>query len=83
MLVNGEVKIEVLNKGGMPLPVKIKFYYEDGTSEVVYQKNADEWKDGKTSIQTTINIIKKIKKVELGTIQIPDVNLNDNVVEFK
>ncbi len=83
MLVNGEVKIEVLNKGGMPLPVKIKFYYEDGTKEVVYQKNADEWKDGKTSIQTTINILKKVKKVELGTTQIPDVNLNDNVVEFK
>jgi hypothetical protein len=82
-LVNGSVNINVTNKGGLPLPVKIKFYNEDGTRDVVYQKKADEWKDGKTFMETTIHPAKKVVRVELGTSQIPDVNLKDNVVEFK
>ena len=81
--VNGGFNINVINKGGLPLPVKIKFYYEDGTRAVVYQKNADEWKDGKSSVDTIIHSDKKVTKIELGTSQIPDVNLKDNVVEFK
>lgn len=78
----GEVDINVFNKGGLPVPVKIKFYYEDGTSEFVYEKNADEWKNGNTAVKAVIQMKKKIKKVELGTTQIPDVNMKDNTVEF-
>ncbi len=77
------VEINVFNKGGLPVPVKIKFYYEDGTSEFVYEKNADEWKNGNTTVKAVLQMKKKIKKVELGTAQIPDVNLKDNTVEFQ
>lgn len=77
------ISLSVSNKGGLPLPVKIKFYYEDGTSEIVYDKNADEWRDGKVGILTIIKPKAKVKKIELGNTQIPDANLNDNTVEFK
>ena len=77
------VSLSVSNKGGLPLPVKIKFYYEDGTSEIVYDKNADWWRNGKVGILTIIKPKTKVKKIELGNSQIPDVNLNDNTVEFK
>jgi hypothetical protein len=78
----GGVDINVFNKGGLPVPVKIKIYYEDGTSEFVYEKNADEWKNGNTADKVVLQMKKKIKKIELGTTQIPDVNMKDNTVEF-
>ena len=77
------VSVSVSNKGGLPVPIKIKFYYEDGTSELVYDKNADEWKDGKVGLLTIIKPKTNVKKIELGNTQIPDVNLKDNTVEFK
>ncbi|MFA5803009.1 MAG: M1 family metallopeptidase [Melioribacteraceae bacterium] len=81
--IEGGVSVNVSNKGGLPLPIIIKFYYEDGTSEIVYDKNADEWKDGKVGILTIIKQKAKVKRIELGSTQISDVNLNDNTVEFK
>ncbi len=81
--IEGGVSVNVSNKGGLPLPIIIKFYYEDGTSEIVYDKNAEVWKDGKVGMLTIINRKAKVKKVELGSTQIPDVNSNDNTVEFK
>lgn len=80
---NGSVSLNIGNVGGIPVPVKIKFYYEDGTDQIVYDKKADEWKDGKVGILHSIAPVKKVKKIELGSPQIPDINLNDNVVEIK
>ena len=77
------VSVNISNKGGLPLPIKIKFYYEDGTNELVYDKNADEWKDGKVGILTIIKPKTNLKRIELGSTQTPDVNLKDNTVEFK
>lgn len=77
------ISISVTNKGGLPLPIKIKFYYEDGTNELVYDKNADEWKDGKVGILTIIKPKTNVKMIELGSTQTPDVNLKDNTVEIK
>ncbi|PKL84373.1 MAG: peptidase [Ignavibacteriae bacterium HGW-Ignavibacteriae-3] len=75
--------VTITNKGGLPLPVMLKFYYEDGTSGYVYEKNADAWEKGNSSITTFIKTKMKVNKIELGETQIPDVNLNDNIVEFK
>ncbi|MCX6169586.1 MAG: M1 family metallopeptidase [Ignavibacteriales bacterium] len=81
--VSGDgVIVNIANKGGLPVPVKLKFYYDDGTSEFVYEKKADVWKNGNASVTTLIQAKKKVKKVELGTTQIPDVNTKDNTVEF-
>ncbi|NJD21798.1 MAG: M1 family metallopeptidase [Melioribacter sp.] len=77
------VSISISNKGGLPVPIKIKFYYDDGTDAVVYDKTSDEWKTGNVGITTVIPSKKNVIKAELGNTQIPDVNRNDNVVEFK
>ncbi|MEW6196023.1 MAG: M1 family metallopeptidase [Bacteroidota bacterium] len=81
--VNNEIKITVKNKGGLPLPVIIKFYFEDGTEEIIFSAAADLWKDGKTEILHTTGSKEKVKRIELGTTQVPDVNLEDNVVVLK
>jgi cyclophilin family peptidyl-prolyl cis-trans isomerase len=83
LYTNEGVSLSVSNKGGLPLPVKIKFYYEDETSEIVYDKNADEWKDGNAEILTIIKPTAKVKKIELGSTQIPDANEKNNVYELK
>jgi len=77
------VSISISNKGGLPVPIKIKFYYDDGTDAVVYDKTASAWKDGNIGITTFIPSKKNVIKIELGSTQTPDVNLKDNTVEFK
>ncbi len=77
-----KISISITNKGGMPVPVVVKFYYDDGTDEVVLSKKADVWKNGKVVFAESINSKKSVKKVELGTTQIPDAATKDNTVTF-
>jgi hypothetical protein len=81
-ITDNGVSISIVNKGGLPVPIKLKFNYEDGTNEFVYEKNADVWKNGNVAVTTVLQMKKKVKKIELGTTQIPDVNMKDNTVEF-
>ena len=77
------ISFNVQNIGMLPLPIVITAYYADGTNEVVFNKNADAWKDGKTNVGSDFTPKKKVTKLDLGTTQIPDVNFKDNTVEFK
>jgi aminopeptidase N len=79
----GYISLSITNKGKLPVPVLVKFFYEDGTNEEIYSKNADEWKSGQIGILHVVKPKKKVVKVELGNTQMPDVNLTDNVVEIK
>lgn len=78
--VNQEIKISVANKGGLPLPVIIKFYFEDGTDEIIFSGGADLWKDCKTEMLHTAGSKKKVRRIELGTTQIPDTDQTNNQI---
>ena len=80
--VSGELNISITNKGGMPVPVLVKFYYDDGTNETVINKTAEVWKDGKIMFSENVNPKKNVKKIELGTAEIPDVDLKNNAAAF-
>jgi hypothetical protein len=75
-------KVKVVNKGGLPLPVQINLYYLDGQKEKVYDASAKIWEKGNSYIDLNLELKKKISKIELGSPQIPDVNLNDNSVKI-
>ena len=75
-----KAEIKVVNKGGLPLPVKIKIYYYDGGQEEVYNASAKIWEKGDGYLDLNLEVKKKISKIELGSPQIPDVNLKDNSV---
>ncbi len=77
-----KVEIKIHNKGCLPLPVEIKATYEDGNDEIIYHAEADIWKDGSKEKTLILNSKKKIKKIQLGNPQIPDVNLKDNIYEL-
>jgi len=75
---NGNYECIVKNIGGMPVPVILKTYNDDGTSETVFNQSARIWKEGLK--ETTISFVsnKKIARVELGTTQIPDTDKTNN-----
>jgi len=75
-------KVKVVNKGGLPLPVKIKIYYLDGQQNEVYNASAKIWEKGVDYLNINLELKKKISKIELGSSQIPDVNLKDNSVKI-
>jgi hypothetical protein len=80
---NGKINLKISNKGKLPVPILVKFYYDDGTSEIILLKNSDIWKNDKNYFVQNFQPKKKLLKIELGTSQIPDVNLKDNVVNLK
>lgn len=70
-------KITLENKGNLPVPVYLKIYFEDGSTQD-FTKTAAYWKDGAKNCLFELKSDKKIKKVELYNKMIPDATLNDN-----
>jgi hypothetical protein len=79
---NGSVKCGIKNIGGLPLPIILKAYFEDGSSEIIFEKNASVWKTLNDTVEVNISQNKKIVKLELGSTQIPDVDNSNNIVDM-
>ncbi len=74
-----ESKIVVQKKGTLPVPVRLKVTYRDG-SEETFSETARVWKDGAAEFTLNKTLGKAIRSVVLGDAQIPDVNPEDNVI---
>ncbi len=72
-------KIEIINKGGLPIPIKLTAIYKDNSSEQFYYK-ADVWKNKNHTYYITIK--KDIKELKLDTETLPDVFDNDNFKNY-
>lgn len=80
---NGESEVSIKNKSGMPVPVKVKAIYADGSEEIIYDKTAKQWSEGNVELKAEFKPKGKLVKLELGNPQIPDVNTTDNIVNVK
>ncbi len=78
----GRIKCRISNLGGLPMPVILKARYNDGTEEIIFNKTASVWKDSGSVIDFNFSTQKKVVKIELGTSQIPDTNLSNNIAKF-
>jgi hypothetical protein len=67
--------ITIQNPGRLMLPIYMTVNYEDGTTETI-ERNALCWAFGNNAVNMSVN--KKIKSVDLGNSEIPDVNDKDN-----
>ena len=76
-----KVKISVERVGLLPIPIELKLIADD-FSETVIHNDASIWKNGDKEITIKEDINKKIIKVELGNILIPDVNKKNDVFEI-
>ena len=74
--------IRVDRKGNLPVPVRLRFTFDDGTNEE-FNESARIWQDGTTYFNVEKAFPKAIKKIELGGVMIPDANRKDNVYELK
>lgn len=72
-------KIVIENVGGLPLPVNVRVEYKDGSIEE-FHKNTMVWSFGEPAIIIQANPEKKINIIALGSEQVPDINMNNNVL---
>ena len=75
---SGEYTIEIENVGYYPVPVHLKLTYEDESTEIL-QRKVSVWKSGYSTCSVTCSDNKKIKRIELGDVTIPDANLMNNI----
>lgn len=78
-LKNDTLELEVINKGNLPIPLNIIIFFSDNTIKE-YSYSPEIWKNN-LIFRTSIFIDKKkVQKISVGNIYIPDCNINDNVV---
>ncbi|HET9058213.1 MAG TPA: M1 family metallopeptidase [Chitinophagaceae bacterium] len=77
---NKQIVIET--KGNKPVPIDVNIVYSDGSKQNIH-KNVSVWEDNKKTVTINFTSAKKIKKIELGSLLVPDVNKKDNVWESK
>lgn len=70
--------IIIENPGGMPIPVDVTIYFENGKIDKMY-KSAYIWKDNTSQVLLEIFTTKPIEKIVLGHKNIPDVRPENNV----
>jgi len=78
----GTYKTTISREGILPVPVVLKYTYEDGTSEEV-TRPVTVWKGGNKEYTVEYKPSKKVTKIDLGANRIPDANRADNRYMFK
>jgi hypothetical protein len=79
--ITSDNQLIISNYGGLPLPVVITCEFSDGSQEVI-NRSPVVWSSGDSAISIQLNPTKKIKKLTIGSDQIPDVNRSNNVMVF-
>ena len=74
--------IVIESKGNKPVPVDATITFADGTIQKIHRSIAVWEKESKT-VTLKFNSSKKIAKIELGSLYVPDVNKSDNIWEAK
>ncbi len=72
------IVVTVLNKGKLPLPVKLQVMFNDVVAKEIY-KTPEIWSSGKDKIEVKIDGVKNYDAVILGGETIPDINKVNNV----
>ncbi len=71
----------VVNKGGLPLPIKVEVLFKDGTKKII-TLSLDTWQDGGNAFELPMPNKKGIKSITLGDDWILDVNPENNVLKY-
>jgi len=77
--VHDSLRITVVNKTGLPLPVYLKVTHTDNTVQTI-SGPMRIWKEGAKEAVFSFPAGKAVEKIELGNDHIPDINPEDNVL---
>ncbi len=81
-LKNNSLELEIEKVGNIPIPIKISLM-KDGVSIKVIYKAADVWMNGDKTIKIKLDNPGEFDRIVLGSIQIADVNKENNEVVVK
>ncbi len=82
MNTNTTKQIVIESKGNKPVPVDATITFADGSMQKIH-RNIAVWEKENKTVTLKFNSSKKISKIELGSLYVPDVNKNDNVWQAK
>ncbi|HMO60805.1 MAG TPA: M1 family metallopeptidase [Ferruginibacter sp.] len=71
-------KIIIESKGNKPVPVDVSITFADGSIQQLHRSIA-VWEKGNSRLVLNLSTPGKIKKIELGSMYVPDINMEDNV----
>ena len=75
---NNSLIITLLNKGHLPLPIKLQVM-ENGLVTKEINESPEIWNTDENKIEIKIGGVKNYEAIILGSVTIPDVNKVDNV----
>jgi len=74
----GTLQVLIHRNGNIPVPVNLVVTYDDGSTKTVY-KTARVWQNGNMGLTIKLKNGKTIRRIELGSKHIPDVNKENNI----
>ncbi len=75
-----KIKIEVIKKGLLPVPVLVELQFLNGEKEQ-FNFNPDVWLD-KDKLTLNFLIVDELESIKLGSPEIPDKNPDNNIFDF-
>jgi hypothetical protein len=70
------------SKGSKPVPVDLTVYFADST-KLLLHRDISIWENGNPAISIPFHTDKKVRKLVLGSLYVPDADKSDNVWEMK
>lgn len=81
-LKDGTLKLEVEKVGNIPIPIKVTLMNDDQTVKELYY-TAYVWKTGNKTFKISVDNVKGVNKIVLGSSRIPDSKRDNNEVVIK
>lgn len=81
-LINDVLELEIEKVGNIPIPIKVSLL-KDGTSVKEIYNTADVWKSGNKTVRIKLDNPGEFDRIVLGSVQIPDVNKENNEIGIK
>jgi Peptidase family M1 domain len=76
-----EYSVVINSIGTKPVPVDLTIYFQDSTTQKIH-RDISCWEEGERKIQVNFSSPKKVLKLKLGSLYVPDINQKDNEYIF-
>jgi Peptidase family M1 domain len=75
--LGSDYQVTIESVGTKPVPVDLTIFFQDSTTQKIH-RDISCWEKGNHYIQLSFSTPKKVVKMNLGSLYVPDVNMKDN-----
>ena len=72
-----EYEVEIESLGTKPVPVDLTIFFEDHSTQLIH-RDISCWEKGNRQIKVSFSTGKKVVRMKLGSLYVPDVNKKNN-----